>query len=162
MRTARTIGAAWLAGVTLIAAGAAFAQSGTAGGGTQAERADMPPRHASHFVRIYDTDGNGTVSMDEIRAEQKRILGAVDVDGNGALSVEEFRRRGRLIQSLRTTTLFDMLDTDGDRKITADELAAPSARWFARYDVNGDGAMAAEELPRRRWHRRGGGRGPRR
>ena len=149
MRTARTIGTACLTAVTLLAAGAAFAQPEAAGWG-------------GHFVRIHDTDGNGTVSMDEVKAEQRRILGAADVDGNGVLSVAEFRRRGRLIHRLGTATLFDMLDTDGDRNITAEELAAPAARWFARYDANGDGAMAAEELPRHRWHRRSGKHGPRR
>ncbi len=162
MRTARPVGAACLAALTLILAGAALAQSGPPAGETRGEGANRPSRHAMHFVRIYDTDGNGTVSMDEIRAEQKRVVGMADVDGDGALSVEEFRRRGRLIQSLGTTTLFDMLDADGDRKITATELAAPSARWFARYDGNGDGAMAAGELPRRGWRRRGGRHGHRR
>ena len=149
MQTAKTIGVACLAAVTLLAAGATFAQTGAGGWG-------------GHFVRIHDTDGNGTVSMDEVKGEQKRMLGAVDLDGNGALSVEEFRRRGRLIHRLGTTTLFDMLDTDGNREITAEELAAPAARWFARYDANGDGAMAAEEVPWRHRHRRGGRHGPRR
>ena len=86
----------------------------------------------------------------EIQAEQKRIAGAADVDGDGVLSVEEFLRRGRLIRSLGATSLFDMLDTDGDRKVSPPEIAAPSARWFNRYDANGDGAIAADELPRRR------------
>lgn len=144
MTTTTSIAAACLAVLTLALAGPAIAQSGPPG-----DAAAGVSRHAMQFVRIYDTDGNGTVSMAEIEAEQKRILGAADVDGSGALSVEEFRRRGRLIQSLGTTTLFDMLDTNADRAITADELAAPSARWFGRYDANGDGAMSAEELPQR-------------
>lgn len=165
-RTTRTIGAAGLATLALVMSGAAIAQSTPPPGGPPHQggmvgaKTTMPSRHATQFVRIYDTNGNGTVSMDEIKAEQKRILAAADIDSNGSLSVDEFRRRGRLIQSLGTTTLFDMLDTNGDRAITADELAAPSARWFVRYDADGSGAMSAEELPQRHGRGRGGSRGP--
>ena len=45
-----------------------------------------------------------------------------------------------------------MLDTDGDRKVTEAEIAAPSARWFKRYDANADGAVSADELPQWRPH----------
>ncbi|MEQ8247007.1 MAG: EF-hand domain-containing protein [Alphaproteobacteria bacterium] len=103
---------------------------------------------AARFVELLDTDGDGTVSLAEILAEHRRLFAAADLDGNGTLSVEEFRRRGRLFQSLGTATLFDMMDTDGDRSLSADEIDQPSRRWFSRYDVDGDGAMAAPELSR--------------
>lgn len=117
------------------------------------DRPDGPSYRAERFISIYDTNGDGKVTIDEITAEQKRLFGAVDVDRDGALSVDEFRRRGRIFQTLGTTTLFDLLDVNGDRKVTAAEIAAPSSRWFKRYDANGDGAMVADEIPSWRWHR---------
>ena len=116
----------------------------------QTERRD--PRTA-RFMMLLDTNGDNKVTLDEIGAEQRRLIGAADVDGNGSLSVDEFRRRGRLFQRLGTTTLFDLLDVNGDQKLTAAEVSAPSRRWFTRYDADNDGSMVAEELPVRHGHR---------
>lgn len=154
----KTLGAATITAVVAFGATAALAQSSPGSAGQEmrqaGEDAQRPiNRRAARFIRIFDTDGSGAVSLAEIGAEQKRVLAASDLDGDGALSVEEFRRRGRLIRSLGATSLFDMLDANGDRKVTADEIAAPSARWFKRYDANADGAVGAGELPQRRWHR---------
>ncbi len=49
-------------------------------------------RRAARFLRILDTDGDGSVSLAEIGAEQQRLVAASDLDGDGALSVDEFRR----------------------------------------------------------------------
>ena len=160
----KSLGAATMAALLAFGATAALAQSSSGNAGQEmrqaGEDAQKPMgRRAARFIRIFDTDRSGTVSLAEIAAEQKRVLAASDLDGDGALSVEEFRRRGRLIRSLGAASLFDMLDANGDRKVTADEIAAPSARWFKRYDANADGAVGAGELPRRRGHR-GWRRGP--
>jgi Ca2+-binding EF-hand superfamily protein len=101
---------------------------------------------AARFVEILDTNGDGTVSVAEVFAEHARLFAAADLNRDGILSVDEFRRRGRLFQSLGTATLFDMLDTNGDQTLSPEEINQPSQRWFSRYDLNGDGAMAAGEL----------------
>ena len=85
-------------------------------------------------------------SLAEIHDEQERLFGAVDLDRDGVLSVAEFRRRGALFQRLGTTTLFDLIDVNGDQRLSVDELSAPAARWFKRYDDNGDGGLDVDEL----------------
>ena len=77
------------------------------------------------------------------------------MNGDGKLSVDEFRRRGRWFQKLQTTTLFDLMDADGDQSLTAEEIANPSARWFKRYDKDADGGVTGEEVPY--FNRRGRG-----
>ncbi len=128
---------------------------GTTGGAAAQDRAarDQPSRHVARFLTIYDTNGDGTVSQAEIAAEQKRIFGAVDVDGDGKLSVAEFRRQGRLIMRSGGATLFDMLDVDGDRQVTAEELHGPKARWLQRYNTDGTAGLGAEELATAFQHR---------
>ena len=49
-------------------------------------------------------------------------------------------RHGRLVA---------LLDTDGDGKISADEIAAEQKRLFTAADVNGDGKLSPDEFRRR-------------
>jgi Ca2+-binding EF-hand superfamily protein len=109
----------------------------------------------SRTFSLLDTNGDGSVSLDEIKAEQARLIGAADLNGDGKLSVDEFRRRGWWFQKLHTTTLFDLMDTNGDQELTADEVSNPSARWLKRNDKNADGGVTPEEVP----HFKHGGRG---
>ena len=98
----KTLGVASVAALLAFGASDAFAQSPPAPDGPKTIRAGKDGRdgmgwRAARFIRIFDTDDSGNVSLAEIQAEQKRIAGAADVDGDGVLSVEEFLRRGRLI-----------------------------------------------------------------
>lgn len=135
-----------VAAATLVAF--AVPSSAMAQGGPPADRG---LKGESRMIRLLDTDGDGKVSLAEIAAEQGRLIGASDLDGNGTLSPDEFRRRGGLFQRLGTTTLFDLMDADGDRSLSAEEIAKPSERWFSRYDANSDGQLDTNEIPMRRW-----------
>ena len=132
--------------VALAAAALMTVSAAAQQGGAAPENEKQTPR----MFRILDVDGNDKVTFDEIAAEQKRLITASDLDGDGKLSVTEFRRRGWWFQKLRTTTLFDLMDVNGDAALTADEIAAPSARWFKRYDADADGNITTEEIPKRK------------
>jgi len=158
MSRSRLIAAGALATALALGAGAALAQNPAPAPGTPPAAGPGPHNHrAQHFFELFDTNKDGKASIDEMLAEHARVFGAADVDRDGSLSVDEFRRRGRLLQSLGTTTLFDMLDANGDGKISQAELDAPTRRWVTRYDANKDGAMDATEMP---GHDRGGRGGP--
>lgn len=128
----------------LLVGGPAYAQSAdkTMKSGDKGHSAGV-----SRTFSLLDTDGDGKISLAEIRAEQARLVAAADLDGDGKLSVDEFRRRGWWFQKLHTTTLFDLMDANGDQVLTADEIANPSARWFKRYDKDADGGITTEEVP---------------
>ena len=130
----------------------------TASAAAQQGAAPESERQTPRMFRILDVDGNDKITFDEISAEQKRLISASDLNGDGKLSVMEFRRRGWWFQRLRTTTLFDLMDANGDAALTADEIAAPSARWFKRYDADADGNITSEELPKRKRGKRRGNR----
>ncbi|GEM_PF-3559849 len=130
----------------------------------KAEKAKKPKRltrSARRFMNLYDLNGDGKVTTKEISTDQSKILGAMDIDNDKGLSVDEMRRRGRSLQIWRSVTLFDLLDANGDQKVTAEELSAPMKRWFKRYDENGDGVMEASEVPDKRRGKRGKRRGRR-
>ena len=127
----------------LLAGSPALAQKHMAGEGMKS--GDTP--HLSRTFRLLDTNGDGKVSLGEIKAEQARLVGAADLNGDGKLSVDEFRRRGWWFQKLHTTTLFDLMDANGDQVLSADEISNPSARWFKRYDKDADGGVTADEVP---------------
>lgn len=117
-------------------------------------------RQAERLARHFDTNEDGKVTLKEITAYQKRLMGAVDVNGDGTLSDKEFRRGARVFRLFSTTSLFDLLDANGDHKLSAEELTGPTTRWFSRYDANANGVMEAGEFPDR--HRGRGRRGGRR
>lgn len=116
-------------------------------------------RRAARMLRLFDLNGDGKISIAEINTDQARIFTALDINDDKSMSVDEIRRRGRSLQIFRTTTLFDLLDANGDGKLSVTEVQAPSQRWFKRYDANGDGVMEASEIPSGHHHR--GGRGKR-
>lgn len=146
----------------LVAAVALTGLAASSGAWAQDQRPGQgEEQRESRFIRMMDTDEDGKVSLKEITDEQKRLVAAADVNGDGKLSVKEFRRRGHWFMRMRATTLFDLMDVDGDGQLTADEITGPSARWFKRYDGNGDGVLASDELPQRHMGRRGGRRGGR-
>lgn len=117
----------------------------------------MSPR-SKRFNRLYDLNNDGKVTIDEIGNDQSRMFGALDINSDKALSVDEMRRRGRSLQIWRTVTMFDLLDADGDGKISIAEIQGPTKRWFVRHDTNKNGILEADEIPS---GRRGRGRGHR-
>lgn len=143
-----------IAGIMAVGlATSALAQGGPpkpSGPGAEADRPGPHGHHMGRQLELLDTDGNGSVSREEIAAEHGRLLGAADVDGDGQLSPDEFRRRGDFFLRLGTTTFFDLIDTNGDQKISVEELNQPMERWFVRRDSNNDGNIDAEEFNQQR------------
>jgi Ca2+-binding EF-hand superfamily protein len=122
------------------------------------------------FERL-DEDGDGLVTSEEVPEERKqlfdRLLSRADQDQDGQLTREEFMavqegsqsRQGRRQGGGRRfdpERMFERMDTNGDGKITRDEIPEQAPPMLERLDSNGDGAITREELSN---FRPGGGRG---
>ena len=99
-----------------------------------------------------DADGNGKVTQAELDAFRQAQVTKADTSGDGAVDLAEFE----VIFRERTRPLmvdaFQMLDDDGDGKVTDAELSERFGAVVARLDRNGDGALSLED--RRRGGRR--------
>jgi len=133
-----------LAAAILIGAGA----KGNAAGVGPA----MGPRPPS-FQEL-DADGDGQVTLPEMKAHMQTRFEAADSDGDGALSREELSARIEARQVQRRNRMLDRMftrrDTDGDGLLRFEEMRAPGpdepGRIFARHDGDGDGALSEEEF----------------
>ncbi|MCI4646440.1 MAG: EF-hand domain-containing protein [Hyphomonadaceae bacterium] len=124
-----------------------------------------------HFEKL-DTDGDGTVTRDEVEAVRVEKFSAADSNGDGTISVEEFTAAAEAREAERRAErharMFERLDKDSDGTLSAAELTMPVDHMFERVDENGDGVIteaerdAVRERMRERWgERRGGEHGPR-
>ena len=115
---------------------------------------DLELVYKDRFMHLFDLDGNGHVTLAEIAKDRELLFSAIDIDGDQTLSATEMRRRGRALEIFRASSIFDMLDINGDGKLSLHELQEPTRRWFSRYDKNQDGNLELQELPERKYRRR--------
>ena len=101
----------------------------------------------------FDTDGDGTVSPDEMRAGLAAQLVKYDANGDGVLSIAEFETLNSAMIRNTMVDRFQALDEDGDGQITNEEMAAPAARaekmamMRAQAAERGNGTMPMGEGP---------------
>jgi Ca2+-binding EF-hand superfamily protein len=95
------------------------------------------------FDAAFDTDGDGAVSPDELRAGLAAQLKEYDADGNGVLSIAEFETLNSATIRNLMVDRFQALDEDGDGQITSDEMVAPAARMERMEMMRARGADGA-------------------
>lgn len=93
--------------------------------------------------KSFDTDGNGTVTAAEAEAGVKALHGKYDADGNGNLSATEFEALFAEVSKGFAKRPFAMLDADGNKEISADEMAFPLS-MMARMRAWQDAAPESE------------------
>lgn len=125
----------------------------------QAQTPDQTPDQSSRWMTqlmLMDTDKDGQITKaeaDTYRAEQQK---AMDANGDGTISMDEMKAGMARMMGVEPTgrvgqmgeMRFAKLDTNGDGALSADEMAADNrfTRIFKRIDQNGDGTLGKEEL----------------
>ncbi len=114
----------------------------------------MARRTMRLFDRL-DTNRDGKLSRAELPRRAQRRFHLLDTNGDGGVNHEELMaaikqrlaRRGRRKRGLAAA------DQNLDGRITRAEFETHNQAIFARLDRNRDGALALNEMPRRRWRR---------
>ncbi|WP_299480866.1 EF-hand domain-containing protein [uncultured Roseibium sp.] len=128
-------------------------------------KAQFMERSNDRMVRAFqflDSDGDGTVTQEEVDVVANRMFNRLDRDGNGTIErvrgqrgqaaenggerqqrAERGERRGRGGPARMFMTMFD---TDGSGSVTREDFDAKRAELFALADTNGSGSFTLEEF----------------
>ena len=144
-----------LATAILMLAGPALAAPGDTAAPQPAPAApsNRPARVDSGIMR-YDTNKDGTVTIEEWKTGQQARFKRLDANGDGKLSKEELFARTPAIgnsvlptdrQANQQSSYFLLLDTDKDGFVTLTEFMAGADRNFTRCDLDKNGRIDTAE-----------------
>jgi hypothetical protein len=80
------------------------------------------------MMQMFDADGDGTVTPEELRTQLQAKLTEYDGNGDGSLSIAEFETLHSAMIREAMVDRFQYLDTDGDGAVTAEEMTAPAIK----------------------------------
>ncbi len=120
--------------------------------GSAVAEGDRPYGHMLDRFESIDADGDGKITLDDIKERRAARFAEADANSDGDLSIAELEA---LIEKRRKEYLARRhggLDINGDGKVSAEEFSAGGNHWFNRADVNNDGVVTREELRRIKFH----------
>jgi Ca2+-binding EF-hand superfamily protein len=90
----------------------------------------------------FDRDGNGVVTLDEMRTGALEHFDRMDTSKDGRLTLDEIVAA----ETGRAAKHFAEMDKNVDGKVERAEVPKMPDEVFARLDKNGDGAISREEM----------------
>lgn len=92
--------------------------------------------HAGAGMAEYDTDGNGTVTAEEILVGKTADFNAANTNTNDDLTLVEFTGLENIIQTRHVNAAFAKINTDTTSDITLTEFTATATGTAATYLTN--------------------------
>lgn len=144
------------AGVGLLSAGMVFGPA-IAGGGW-GKMAGHGGKGIYRMMKRMDADGNGELTLEEVESGRTKRFAKLDGNADGVVDAAELKARimARMERRAerRVSRMMRRLDADGDGQVSQAEFISPAKQRFTWNDLNDDGKLSGDELPRRRGHRR--------
>jgi hypothetical protein len=113
-------------------------------GGSRHNRMGNMQRMTS-LMALYDTDGDGSITQDEIDAARTASLAEFDTDADSQLTLDEYQALWLDAMRDRMVDRFQAHDDDGDGLVTIEEFNEEFAGLVERLDRNEDGAVNADD-----------------
>ena len=130
------------------------ALAGTVLGGAAIASQDAPRGRGGGMMMRADTNGDSTISRAEFTAQAEARFARMDKNGDGFITADEMGGRGGRGPGGGMMSA----DTDQDGKISRAEFMAQSAERFIKLDTNGDGRISGDEMKAMMERMREGGR----
>ncbi|CAM3961279.1 EF-hand domain-containing protein [Phaeobacter inhibens] len=95
-----------------------------------------------------DINGDGQVTKAEMEGLREARFAAADTDGDGQLTLAEMEAAAQARAKTRAAAMLERMDVDKDGALSLDELPKPRRmeKMFDRVDANDDGAISKEEF----------------
>ncbi|MEX0431498.1 EF-hand domain-containing protein [Spiribacter insolitus] len=127
-----------------------------------ASEGDAPLPPGERFLGVWDLNGNGTATLDELQTMRGRVFDSFDRNGDGVLDESEYvafddARAGdvegyegenrELMQRITDGMSLSVSDADGDGVVQREEFLVGAEDWLRDLDTNGDGVITAADFP---------------
>jgi Ca2+-binding EF-hand superfamily protein len=113
-----------------------------------AQQADRSSKHFEQFLKKWDANGDGRISLDEYVAAASAHFQQIDTQNKGSVSADQIANSPKAHERIerRAQGLVQHLDTAGAGYVTQDEFVAAAKKRFAKLDRSGDGKLTPDEL----------------
>lgn len=108
------------------------------------------------FMRFFDTNQDGTVTLDEFESASQARFERMDTNKDGQVTSGEFQSYVEARRNEKQADRLKKMDTDNDGQVSKEEYVAykseRASNKFTRMDKNQDGVLSADELKACRKH----------
>ncbi len=143
------------AGIGLLSAGFVFGPA-VAGGGW-GKTAGHGGKGIYRMMKRMDADGNGELTLEEVESSRSQRFAKADGNGDGVVEAAELKARIMVRMERRADRrvqkMMRRFDVNNNGQVSQTEFINPAKRRFSWNDLNDDGKLSGDELPRRRGHR---------
>lgn len=147
----------------IVSASAVILAVTMAGGAIAHQKAHKGKRghHGGGIMKIMkhaDADKDGNISKDELNAAHQAKFKEFDLDANGTVTAEEVQKKLSERYARLAKKITRRFDKDRNGSVTEEEFMDSAASKLYRLDLNDDGIISKNEMPRRKRYgkRRGG------
>jgi Ca2+-binding EF-hand superfamily protein len=137
------------------------------------------PKGPGGFLKSADLNKDGVIDQTEFQQSRDKWFADLDTNKDGYVTADELKAFGDKMHAEWakkhadqasndkpadankkrgdfSQRILERVDSDKDGKISKAEFDAEGSKLFAKLDENGDGKIAANEMPQRHWARFGG------